>query len=107
LWATTPPPQPAWDGAAGQLYFAKYVIKDFRRPAPNQRRLLDEFERRGWRNKVRNPFLQDRISFNVAAETLRNTAEALNDDHVSADLLRFGTRDNCRYVYWKPVGTSP
>lgn len=100
------PPLPAWDAAAGQLYFAKYLVKEFRRPAQNQRRLLDEFERQEWRNEVRNPFNQGRIPFDVAAEALRNAAEALNDDHVSADLIRFGTRDNCSYVYWKAVCKS-
>jgi hypothetical protein len=104
--AADTPPRPAWDAALGQLYFAKYVVKDFHRPAPNQRRVLDELERRDWETEIRNPFLEDRISFDVAAETLRNTAEALNDDHVSADLLRFGTRDNCAYVYWRAVGTA-
>lgn len=101
------PPRPEWDPAAGQLYFAQYLVKEFKRPAPNQRRLLHEFQRLEWRSEIRSPFLEDRIPFNVAAETLRNAAEALNDDHISAELIRFGTRDNYRYIYWRAVGTSP
>ena len=98
--------RPEWNAGVGRLFFAGQLVKDFKRPAPNQRRLLGEFQRLEWPDQVRNPFLRDRISVDSAVETLRNAAEALNDDHLTERLLRFGTRDNGSYVYWKNVRQS-
>ena len=91
---------PEWQSEAGKLLLGRQLVKAFRRPAPNQRRLLDEFQQQQWPEQIGNPFLKDRISVATAVEVLRNTAEALNDDHLAARLLRFGTRENCTYVYW-------
>jgi hypothetical protein len=101
------PQVPSWDARSGRLYFAGRLVKEFKRPAPNQRRLLNEFEHAHWQTEIHNPFLQDRVHSAAAVEALRNTAEALNDDHLTAGLIRFGTRDNCAYIYWKAVGERP
>ena len=95
--------RPEWKVDPGRLLFGGQLIKEFRRPAPNQRRLLDEFQRRLWPAQIGNPFFGDHINVATAVEVLRNTAEALNDDHLAARRIRFGTRDNCSYIYWKPV----
>jgi hypothetical protein len=97
---------PYWNVSAGRLYFAGRLVKAFRRPAPNQRRILDAFQRLQWLGKIENPFFEDRIRFDAAAEALRNTTEALNDGHFAEGLIRFGTGDNCSSVYWKAV-TDP
>lgn len=94
---------PHWDANAGRLYFAGRLVKEFRRPAPNQRRVLGAFQRVQWLPKIENPFFADRIGFDAAAETLRNTAEALNDGHCAEGLIRFGTGSNCSSIYWQIV----
>ncbi len=97
------PETPHWNVSAGRLYFAGRLVKQFRRPAPNQRRILDAFERVHWLRKIDNPFLHAGICFDAAAEAVRNTAEALNDGHLAEGLIRFGTGGNYGYVYWKTV----
>ena len=92
---------PYWQPDSGRLLWGRQLVKAFRRPAPNQRRLLDEFQLQQWPDRISNPFLADRISVATAVEVLRNTVEALNDDHLAERLLRFGTRENCSYVYWR------
>jgi hypothetical protein len=101
-----PAEKPDWNARTGRLCYSGQLVKEFRRPAPNQRRVLSEFQRLQWPDEIANPFLHDRISVDVAVETLRNTTEALNDDHLAEVTLRFGTRDNYHWVYWKVVGEA-
>jgi hypothetical protein len=94
---------PEWLAGTGHLDFGGQTVKRFRRLAPNQRRILDEFQALGWPAQVRNPFLSDRLPIEIAIETFRNATEALNDDHLTPQLLRFGTRDNYTNAYWTLV----
>ena len=94
---------PHWNVSAGRLYFAGRLVKQFQRPAPNQRRILDAFQRVHWLRKIDNPFLEHGIRFDAAAEAVRNTAEALNDGHLAEGLIRFGTGGNYSSVYWKVI----
>jgi hypothetical protein len=95
---------PEWLSGAGRLLYCGRIVKQFRHPAPNQRRILDAFQTLDWPAQIRNPFFRDRISTEIAIETFRNAAEALNDDHVTPQLVRFGTRGNYSYVYWSLAG---
>ena len=49
---------PRWNVSAGRLYFAGRLVKEFRRPAPNQRRILDAFQQVQWRSEDREPVSQ-------------------------------------------------
>jgi hypothetical protein len=49
---STPVPQdgalPYWDAQSRRLWLGAILLKEFRQPAPNQTRLLDVFQEKGW-----------------------------------------------------------
>lgn len=46
---------PYWDGQARQLRWQGYLIKEFRRPAVNQERVLTALEEEGWPKQIDDP----------------------------------------------------
>jgi hypothetical protein len=50
---------PVWDGECGLLFLGGEIILRFDKPAQNQRAILDEFQRQGWRNWIKNPLAPD------------------------------------------------
>jgi hypothetical protein len=70
------PDRPQWDRALRRLYFGAAVIRQFRREAPEQMRVLDEFERQGWPEQTADPFPAERGV--DGAQRLRDAVKNLN-----------------------------
>jgi len=93
---------PSWDGE--RLWFRDALIKEFIKPAEDQRAVLHAFESNGWPEWVENPFLDLFPSdLDKAISKLENAVKGLNDDHITEQLIRFGTRKEKEYAYWTPV----
>jgi hypothetical protein len=92
--------KPCWDARAGELWLGGVLVKRFEKVAPNQRRVLDEFQLQRWKREIQNPFREGCTNLNSAIETAKRTAENLNDDHETPDLIHFGTKQNGDYIRW-------
>ncbi|HEV3256790.1 MAG TPA: hypothetical protein VG013_07925 [Gemmataceae bacterium] len=47
--------RPRWDGERRELWVGKFLVKGFRRPAPNQEAILAAFEELGWPARIDDP----------------------------------------------------
>ena len=52
-------PTPLWDDERGSLSLCDRIVKQFDKPAQNQRAILREFQRLGWPAWIDNPIEQD------------------------------------------------
>jgi hypothetical protein len=98
-----PVPLPEWQADKGELWYQGRLIKKFVKAAPNQRHVLDAFQREQWAYEIRNPFLGllPGHSVKTAAEQSIRTVGGLNEDHKRKRLLRFGCKSMGDVVYWK------
>jgi hypothetical protein len=73
-------PLPRWDANERRLWLATRLLKEFRRPAPNQTALLDAFQARGWACRhVSNPLAREPGENEIEAqERLHETIKSLN-----------------------------
>ncbi len=97
------PPEPArpfWNAEAGELWYCGLLVKKFVKPAHNQRKVLDAFQQQNWRPAIPNPFSKGPVADPASAEALRNSAEALNDNHKTPAILHFGTTSNYDKATW-------
>ena len=94
------PEKPNWDG--DRLWFRNALVKDFIKPAEDQRAVLAAFESEDWPEWVENPFLND-FELARAISKLENAVKGLNDDHKTKGLVRFGSRNEKQYAYWKAI----
>lgn len=93
--------RPYWDGEA--LWFGSALIKRFKKPAENQRRALAAFQAEAFAHRIPNPFRAGHTSLDSAVETCKRTAENLNDDHVTPNVMRFGHARSGDYLCWQAV----
>jgi len=98
--------KPVWNPATGELWYAGNLIKKFAKPAPNQRFLLDCFRRLRFRNPVPNPWLEPACITSDVLETLKNTVDGLNEDHITPNLLRFGWQGDGMKAYWQAIASD-
>ena len=91
--------RPAWRSADGELWYGGVLVKRYTREAENQRRVLDEFERRKWVRGVDNPLPRE-PGVEPKVE-LRRTVEGLNERQV-VPLIRFHAEGGKR-VRWEAM----
>ncbi len=102
-----PPPErpaPRWDNENRELWFGETLCKRFRQPAPNQTRLLADFEELGW-----PPRIDDPISPSGGVDPrqrLRDTVRGLNTSKEN-DVIRFELDGTGEGVIWKPTPELP
>ena len=99
LLAEEGPQVPYWDGQA--LWFQALLVKQFAKPAHNQRTALAAFQRQGWPCRIRNPFRLGHSNRDRAIETCKRAAEDLNDHHDNPNVIRFGHAGNGDYMTWR------
>ncbi|MBX7105377.1 MAG: hypothetical protein K1X57_14935 [Gemmataceae bacterium] len=95
------PSQPIWNNDTGELRLNSTLVKKFEKPAPLQRRILDEFQRLRWPREIRNPFLDEGVPNHIAKQTIKDTVQGLNDHHQQPNLVHFGSRSGYEYVCLK------
>jgi hypothetical protein len=81
------PEVPRWDDEVRQLWWDKYLIKEFRRPAANQELVLAALEEEGWPPRIDDPLPP--TSGIDPKDRLHDTIKALNRHHLHR-MLRFG-----------------
>ncbi len=93
-------PRPAWDAAAGVLWWLGGVAKRVLREAPNQRRVLSAFEELGWPERIDDPLPgsngKDR------KRRVRETAKSLNRG-LAAGTIVFHADGSGRGFRWELV----
>jgi hypothetical protein len=89
---------PHWDRDRRELCVDGVVVKRFRRAAPNQERLLKEFEARGWPREIDDPL--PRTDGIVASERLREAIKRLNRN-LPVGPIRFGGDGTGTRVCWR------
>jgi hypothetical protein len=67
-------PRPSWEGRV--FCFGGQVLKTFRRHAPEQERILDEFQNAGWPPRLANPLVREGHAH--CAKQLRDVLRLLN-----------------------------
>jgi hypothetical protein len=77
------------------VYLGAVVIRQFRREAPEQMRVLDDFERQCWPERIADPFPAERGV--DGAQRLRDAVKNLNRGLASG--LRFRT-DGTKHGLW-------
>lgn len=93
--------RPRWDAEAGILTVHSHAIKVFRRRAPHQSAILDEFEAQGWRDRVGSPLSGD--SENPPDHQLRQAIYKLNSKIRG---IHFSSDDAAQGVRWEFVDDS-
>jgi hypothetical protein len=89
--------KPRWDASARELRWGSIVIKRFRRPAPNQERILATFEELGWPPRIDDPLPP---AGEVApARRLHEAVRRLNGAQLHR-LVHFGGDGTGRGVCW-------
>lgn len=90
--------RPHWDHSNNQLLWQNAIVKRFSKPAPNQKRILLEFERSGWPWVIDDPLpTPDGGSIKIQ---LDNTIKSLNNGHL-VRALRFGGDGTGRGITWR------
>jgi hypothetical protein len=102
-----PPPvetrkKPRWIAERRELWFGNTIIKRFRTPAANQETLLTVFEEENWTHRIDDPFPSGHQTV-MAMERLRSTVKALNQHHVTPNVVRFEMDGTGQAVLWTPV----
>jgi hypothetical protein len=93
--------KPLWDHA-GSLWFRGRLIRRFRNAASDQRTILDEFERQGWPERIKNPVTRLHAVGARERRHLHNTVQNLNRDH-EGPALRFLVCTATREIGWMAV----
>lgn len=94
---------PYWDRNGGKLWFGSILVKQFTKPAQNQRIALDAYQRSGWKEKTRNPFLVGHTNLDRAIDTCKQTVDGLNDHHETPGIIHFGHSGNGDYMTWQLI----
>jgi hypothetical protein len=91
---------PRWDMGRRELHCGSILVKRFRRPAPNQERILCAFEEEGWPSHIDDPLpiLPER----APQERLHDTINHLNRNQ-KHDVLRFRSNGHGSGVCWELV----
>jgi hypothetical protein len=93
-------PSPRWDHESRVLYLGGQVVKRFKRPSPNQDRVLSAFEEEGWPNRIYDPLPpKDEV---VTKNRLHATIKWLNLNQETR-LLRFRGDGTGECVCWERV----
>jgi hypothetical protein len=91
---------PHWRKSKRTLYFRGEVVKQFKVPADNQEPILDEFERRGWPEFIKNP-LPSKPGMS-SKKRLHFTIGRLNDKQQNKRIEFFGDGTG-KSIGWRAV----
>jgi hypothetical protein len=91
--------RPRWDRVTRRLHLGTKVVREYRREAPEQMRLLDTFERQGWPGRIADPFPAERGT--DGAQRLRDMVKSLNRGLAGLHFRTDGTKHG---VCWEAVG---
>ena len=94
---TKPEVLPVWKADCGELWYDGELILEFKQAAPNQRRLLTEFQEHGWPHWLEDPLAVDPSV--DSRDRLRRTVEALNKSLKNTPLA-FHVTDAGQGVKW-------
>ena len=92
---------PHWDGR--RLRWGDVVVKEYRRPAPNQKLILDTFQELAWVREIDDPL--PRVAGMNPKTRLHNTLRDLNT-RIEPRLLHFAGPGTGQGVRWDYVGGS-
>jgi hypothetical protein len=91
--------KPNWDGS--RLTWRDRVLREYRRPAPGQMAVLNEFERLGWPQRIDVQKLKPPgVDWN---HWTRDTARNLNHGLVGVQRVRFHADGTKKGMWWWPV----
>jgi hypothetical protein len=93
------PIRPSWDGES-VLSWDGEVLKEFRRAATMQKRILEEFEKQGWPHRIDNPL--PRLTGVNRKQHLRDTIKNLNRGLTRRMILFFADGAG-QGICWMPV----
>lgn len=94
---------PFWDAENGELWFGSDRIIAFEQKAPNQRKVLDEFEARGWPARIENPFRKPNVADYQMDQTLKTTINDLKRNREDKTVISFGFERDGKYAYWNAM----
>ena len=95
--------RPRWDRVRYELYFGDALIKRFRLPAPNQKRVLAAFEEEHWPPRIDDP-LPPHPEID-SKRRLHHTLIALNRNQKQR-LIQFHGDGTGQGVCWTPRGIT-
>ncbi len=98
-----PIPTPFWNSEAGELWFDGCLLKQFKKPAFNQRTVLDAFHNEEWLAVIDQPF--GNHDFDYSNHPAKRAADDINRS-LRQFPIRFGTTDNGRKMTWKIVDSD-
>ena len=90
---------PIWIAEARELWFQGKLIKKFEKTAPNQRRVLDAFQKSGWSLQIKQLFDEYRGSF--SSHPAKRTADDLCKGLMQPSPIRFGISNNGMSMTWR------
>ena len=94
---------PDWDGVR-RLYWGSEVIKEFRRLAPDQMRILEECQQQGWKTEIslKATVVELKKCGVKGSLWIENTVRNLNK---GLRRIRFHEDSKEQVIRWEPVGS--
>jgi hypothetical protein len=94
---------PVWDSLRHELRFGDSIVKQFKRPSPNQKAILMAFQEESWPVYIADP-LSPQLDIDPKRR-LNDTVKALNRNQKNP-LLRFMGDGTGEGVVWEKKGTN-
>jgi hypothetical protein len=94
---------PYWNPDTRELRFGGQLIKRYRRPSPNQERILAEFQSQGWPEHLEDPLPGS--DERDPKQRLRDAIKLLNRHH-QCRLIRFHGDGTGQGVYWRALSSA-
>jgi hypothetical protein len=82
-------PKPFYDADLGQLWVGDLLVKEFKEPAENQRRVLKFFQAAAFRNRIADPLRKPGQPTRKHQRRHRDTIAGLNDGHINPGIIHF------------------
>jgi hypothetical protein len=96
--------QPTWDGCRRELRFGDWLVKRFRKPAPNQELVLQVFAEEGWPWRIDDPLPP--VAEQSPKRRLHDTICNLNRGH-ARPLIHFEGGGDGQSVCWQQSEREP
>ncbi|MEI8375811.1 MAG: hypothetical protein WCJ35_23560 [Planctomycetota bacterium] len=94
---------PQWDAESRVLFLGEQIVKRYKRPSPNQDRVLSAFEEEGWPSHVYDPLPpKEKVA---GKQCLHATIDWLNRNQENK-LLRFRGDGTGEGICWERVNTG-
>ncbi len=92
---------PRFDPVRRTFSYAGRVLRQFRKKAENQEKILQAFEIAGWPRRIENPF--GRSNLWDPQHRLSNTVSNLKRHQKPAKRVRFWVEKGTQAVCWEPI----